>query len=267
MLFLHGFSDHCHAYYDFFPALAAKGIQTVSFDQRGWGKSSPTKSLWGKTGTTKDIMADLDSLLEPLFETGKPVFLMGHSAGGGLALVYGHVGTYRDKLAGILTEAPFISLARASAPLPGVETAGRLLAKFLPDFKMLNKLDRTFVSRDPEVCEAFEKDELCHDTGTLLGLKEMLERGRFLSVSNGEGWPKNLPLINLHGTGDKITNHVSTREFSERVKAAGLLVEYVELDGWYHKMHVDTKENRPVFAQLTSDWILDKAVKPTSSKL
>ena len=34
LVFIHGFSDHINTYGNFFPTLAAKGIEVYSFDQR-----------------------------------------------------------------------------------------------------------------------------------------------------------------------------------------------------------------------------------------
>ena len=34
-LLLHGYSEHCNAYFGFPPAMAAAGIELFSFDQRG----------------------------------------------------------------------------------------------------------------------------------------------------------------------------------------------------------------------------------------
>lgn len=34
LVFIHGFSDHIDTYGDFFPMLAAKGIEVYGFDQR-----------------------------------------------------------------------------------------------------------------------------------------------------------------------------------------------------------------------------------------
>ncbi|EQL01004.1 Alpha/beta hydrolase [Ophiocordyceps sinensis CO18] len=39
LVFVHGFSEHINRYNDFFPALAAQGIQVFAWDQRGWGRS------------------------------------------------------------------------------------------------------------------------------------------------------------------------------------------------------------------------------------
>lgn len=50
VLFLHGFSDHCNAYYGFPAALAAAGIEFFSFDQRGAPLPLPQHDCRPSTG-------------------------------------------------------------------------------------------------------------------------------------------------------------------------------------------------------------------------
>ena len=90
------------------------------------------------------------------------------------------------------------------------------------------------MSRDKEVCRKFEEDELCHDTGTLLGISEMLGRGKLLLREEGYGrWRKETPLLVVHGTGDKVTDWEASKRFVDLVKAEDKA--FVTYEGWYHK--------------------------------
>ncbi|RPA86607.1 alpha/beta-hydrolase [Ascobolus immersus RN42] len=261
VLFLHGFSDHSNAYYDFFPSLSSSHLQILSFDQRGWGKSipSPKHSHRGRTGTTEAIFSDIDFLLQPLLDTGLPVFLIGHSMGGGLALCYGHYGSLRSKLSGIVVFSPLIEVHPDAKPPPKfIISLLKQVAKLLPHVTMEQKLSHTLMSRDESVCNAFKDDELCHDTGTLQGLAHMLDRGDFLVRNAGKGWDAKVPVLVLHGTGDRVTDWRASRRFSEqlRERVEGVVVEFRDLEGWFHKMHAEPGEDRARFAELVSGWIL-----------
>ncbi|KAF3903781.1 hypothetical protein ABW20_dc0109222 [Dactylellina cionopaga] len=263
ILFLHGFSDHCGAYYDLFPDLANRGINIFAFDQRGWGKSSPEKKQWGLTGGTSAILSDLDEIITARLThcesqaTQPPLFLLGHSAGGALTLTYAYSGALRSKLAGFAAFSPFISLSPAEKPNPVVVMIGKLASHVMPNFQMLNKLDPNNVSRDPAVCKAFAEDKLCHDTGTLAGLAGMLERGaRLLTPEFVKKFDKKKPVLLLHGTGDKVTYFNASKEFFGMLDVEDK--EFKEYDGWYHKLHADLPENRAEFSGNVADWILKK---------
>ncbi|KAF3937168.1 hypothetical protein ABW19_dt0201043 [Dactylella cylindrospora] len=263
IVFLHGFSDHCNAYYDLFPDLAARGINVFSFDQRGWGRSSLDKKQWGMTGPSATVFGDLDEIITSRLSfcesqpTQPPLFLCGHSAGGCLTLTYAYSGSLRSKLAGYVAFSPFVRLAPAEQPNSAVLFVGKLAAKLLPNFQMLNQLDPGSVSRDPAVIKAFADDKLCHDTGTLIGISEMLERGtKLLQKETVKKFDKKKPILILHGSGDKITDFNGSKEFFGMLELDDQ--EFKEFDGWYHKLHADLPENRPIFSGYIADWILKR---------
>ncbi|EGX47728.1 hypothetical protein AOL_s00083g236 [Orbilia oligospora ATCC 24927] len=263
VVFLHGFSDHCGAYYDLFPDLATQGINIYAFDQRGWGKSSLEKKHWGLTGGTADVLADLDEIITARLAwsesqpTRPPVFLVGHSAGGALTLTYAYSGSLRSTLAGFAAFSPFIALSPAEKPNSIVLMVGRLASRVMPNFQMLNKLDPNNVSRDPAVCKTFAEDKLCHDTGTLAGLSGMLERGaRLLEAEYVKKFDKKKPVIVLHGNADKVTDFNASKQFFALLEAEDK--EFKEYDGWYHKLHADLPENRKEFSGNIADWLLKR---------
>lgn len=86
LVFVHGFSDHIGRYYDFFPSLARAGIAVFAFDQRGWGRSVRKPAEKGLTGPTAQVHSEMAAFIEsvvPAEPAGAPLFVMGHSMGGG----------------------------------------------------------------------------------------------------------------------------------------------------------------------------------------
>ncbi|RPB27725.1 alpha/beta-hydrolase [Terfezia boudieri ATCC MYA-4762] len=260
--FLHGFSDHCNAYYSFFPNLAARGIEVFSFDQRGWGRTCATKAQRGLTGPNSQILQDIDELLIPRLTLAEsqnvPTFLMGHSNGGGIALWYAIYGTHRDRFAGVVAQSPLIALHPHIKPWFTTVAAGKIAAKFFPNQQLLNKLDPKVMSRDKEVCRNFDEDELCHDTGTLTQLADMLGRGK--SLQKEEVYAKynpDIPLLVAHGSGDMCTSYDASKEFVEKANIKDKT--FKSYDGWYHKLHAEPGNDRLQFANDIADWILQRA--------
>jgi len=183
---------------------------------------------------------------------------MGHSNGGNIALWYAIYGTHRDRLAGVVLGSPLLSLHPHVRPWGATVAAGKLAAKLFPNQQMVNKLDPKTMSRDKEVCRKFDEDELCHDTGTLLGISEMLGRGKTLQKPECYGlYNESLPLCIAHGTGDMVTHYQSSKEFVENVNAKDKT--FLPYDGWYHKLHAELGDDRIKYANDIADWILERA--------
>ncbi|KAH8155722.1 uncharacterized protein LAJ45_00732 [Morchella importuna] len=267
IFFLHGFSDHCNAYYTFPSFMASRGIELFSFDQRGWGRTSPLNSQYGHSGGTSQILADIDDLLSSRLaeRPNIPCFLVGHSMGGGIALTYALQGSHKDKLAGTIVWSPMLELA--DKPLALAVYAGKFGARIMPNKQMVQKLPAEYMSRDKSVCDDFANDPLCHDTGTLIGISDMLTRGENLMKANfSAGFTPDKPILVLHGSGDKVTSHDASKKFTEdllKIKDK----TFSSYDGWYHKMHAEPGEDRITFATNVSDWILARATPGATSKL
>jgi acylglycerol lipase len=259
-VFIHGFSDHCkraqhlnarkscvsnfhqgNAYGDFFPALAAKGIEVRSFDQRGWGRSVHNPAERGATGPTTLVLADISAFIKTCVPSAVPLFLMGHSMGGAEVLVWARDGPggLRRHIRGYLLEAPFVAFHEATKPSQFTVVLGRFIGRFLPRRQMVFKLDEKLLSRDEATQKAWVEDSLCHDTGTLEGLAGNLDRafdldaGKILLPKDaGEGGKTRIWLS--HGTKDGVCDYHGTERVYGRLDEADDK-ELKLYDGWFHK--------------------------------
>ncbi|THX61867.1 alpha/beta-hydrolase [Aureobasidium pullulans] len=263
MLFVHGFSDHCNNYPVFFEHLASQGIDVYAFDQRGWGRSVTKKHDRGLTGPTTRVLADITSMLHTLLPTPIPLFIMGHSMGGAEILHYASTGPSEilSQIRGFISSAPLIALHPSTRPFRATVLAGRLAGRVLPKFQLVQKLEPKWLSRDPEQNKLWEQDELCHDTGTLEGLAGMLDRGIQLESfkvmprdSAGEGGK--IRLLALHGTGDHVNDFAATKAYVEKSELSDK--ELRTYDGWYHNMHAEPGDDKLMFANHVSEWILSR---------
>ncbi|THW61099.1 alpha/beta-hydrolase [Aureobasidium pullulans] len=263
MLFVHGFSDHCNNYPVFFEHLANQGFDVYAFDQRGWGRSVTKKHDRGLTGPTTRVLADITSMLHTLLPTPIPLFIMGHSMGGAEILHYASTGPSEilSQIRGFISSAPLIALHPSTRPFRATVLAGRLAGRVLPKFQLVQKLEPKWLSRDPEQNKLWEQDELCHDTGTLEGLAGMLDRGIQLESfkvmprdSAGEGGK--IRLLALHGTGDHVNDFAATKAYVEKSELSDK--ELRTYDGWYHNMHAEPGDDKLMFANHVSEWILSR---------
>lgn len=160
-----------------------------------------------------------------------------------MALTYAYSGAHRARLAGMVVWSPFLHLAPESRPSIVVAAAGKLLAKVAPGRQMLSVLDEGYMSRDPDVCKEFKEDPLCHDTGTLQGLAGMLERGALLMRKDVKArFAKNMKVLVLHGTADKVTDCAASRKFVEELEVEDK--EFRAYEGYYHKSKFRSRVSR-----------------------
>jgi len=84
ILALHGFNDYSNAFAEPGAWLAARGIATYAYDQRGFGESQHS-GLWaGSEALARDALTALDLLAARYPDT--PLFLLGESMGGAVAI-------------------------------------------------------------------------------------------------------------------------------------------------------------------------------------
>ena len=265
LVFLHGFSDHCNWYPELFPALAHHGIKVYSFDQRGWGRSVHESKQRGSTGPNEQVMMDITTFIKSLPESERevPMFLMGHSNGGGMAMYYAATGP-RDvvgSIRGFLLESPLIAMPPSARPWKSTVVLGKLASKILPHQPLLRKLDPNTMSRDPEVCKAWSDDPLNHDTATLEALAAILDRTGALNegravVKEGLGEGGKTRLWIGHGTVDGACDFEACRKWYKDLNLDDK--EFRAYEGWYHKLHSEPGEDKVTFASDVANWVLDR---------
>ncbi|KAL6151074.1 hypothetical protein ACJQWK_10768 [Exserohilum turcicum] len=263
LVFIHGFSDHVHTYGDFFPALAARGIEVYTFDQRGWGRSVSKPSERGDTGPTAQVLDDMTSFLQAVIAMASPapLFLMGHSMGGGQTLCYAAQGPaeVRKHIRGYLLESPFVDFDPKSKPSAVTVFLGRLAGKLAGKRQLTNKLNAALLSRDAEACKRLEQDPLCHDTGTLEGLAGMLDRTNALAsgkivIPEGAGEGGVTRIWIAHGDKDGITSYAASRRLFDALPVQDK--EFRSYAGYYHRLHDEPSPDKETFCDDVVKWIL-----------
>lgn len=158
---------------------------------------------------------------------------MGASMGGAIALHYClytlRASTIRNRppFAGLLLSAPFVALANDSAPHWFTLKAGRMASKLLPSKQLAQKMDPSFMSRDPAVCKEWADDPLCHDTGTLAGMSGMMQRASDLMALSQGSYVRNLtnelpcPVWVAHGGADRVTSVKATQRLFDVLSVMG----------------------------------------------
>ncbi len=239
---VHGQGEHIGRYMHLAAWYNRQGIAVVGMDLQGYGRSE------GSRGHTRDLVALLDDIDLLLAETRRrypqtPLFLYGHSMGGNLTLNY--VARRQPALRGLIATSPWIRLGFEAPALKVL--AGRMLRRFMPTLTLPTGLTARFISQDPAVVKAYQTDPLVHSKISASAGMVLLESAGWLNQYSGE-FP--VPLLLLHGTGDKIISAPATKEFFGRVTGD---VTHHEWPGLYHELH-NEREQEEVFAY-TLQWM------------
>lgn len=258
---MHGFSDHVGRYYGFFPHLASRGIAVYAFDQRGWGKSVARPSDRGHSGPTAQVLSDIAAFIRgsavPAEPAAAPLFVMGHSMGGGEVLALASTPQYEEsvvsRVRGWVLESPFIDFPPAARPGALKVMAGRLAGRVLPRMKLANPIPPEDLTRDPAVVQSLRDDDLCHDTGTLEGLAALLDRTAELAGGRYVLSPGVRSLWLGHGDMDKATCFDASKAWFERQGQVPDR-EFKAYEGAFHQLHADI--GREEFYADVERWIL-----------
>ncbi|EJC99171.1 lysophospholipase [Fomitiporia mediterranea MF3/22] len=254
LVFLHGFIEHIGRYTHVFPQWQARGINVFTFDQRGFGLTAEdtehksSDSSYAKTSGADQLEDTEWAVTEAKARFGEelPVYVMGHSMGGGTVLEFAT--RTKHKLAGIIASAPLI-LQTSAAPKIARWVGGKV-SLIAPYATIPAQVKAEELCKDQKVCEAYLQDPLVKQKGTLRGVSDMLNRGEELLKMNYESWPEDLPLLIIHGTGDKVTSYRASQRFHDAVRAKDKTI-LLYPDG-YHELH-----NEP---DGVSDKVIDECI-------
>ncbi|HET9258249.1 MAG TPA: alpha/beta hydrolase, partial [Pseudonocardiaceae bacterium] len=224
---VHGLHEHSARYAHVGTRLAGAGFAAYAADHRGHGRSDGQRANIERMAL---IQADLRSFVR--FAAGRhhdlPVFMVGHSLGGLIALRY-TIDHGADTLAGLVVSGPAV-IATAGSAL--ARKLGGALSALVPNLGVAALGADQKISRDPEVVRAYREDPLVYQgkikarTGAeILAAMESLP----------QALPRlTVPLLVLHGTEDQICSLTGSAMVLERVSSPDKTLR--QYPGLYHEV-------------------------------
>ena len=179
MLALHGFNDSRDAWELAGPALAARGIAVLAPDQRGFG-AAPGRGQWPGTDTLVDDAAQM-ARLAAAAEPGLPLYVMGESMGGAVALCLAARPDH-PAIAGFVLLAPAVWSSTQMSPLL---TASLWAAStFTPDWRLTGREVSLHVVASDNLAALYR---LSYDPLTLVGSRTTALRGLVQLMTRAAG--------------------------------------------------------------------------------
>jgi alpha-beta hydrolase superfamily lysophospholipase len=223
----HGLNAHSGLYEWAAQQFTANGLAVYALDHRGRGRSEGERFFVKRFADwTQDLATFID--IVKTREPGLPVFLLGHSAGGVIACVYAL--QHQDEIAGLICED-----FAYQVPAPDVALAIVKGISHVAPHAHVFKLKNEDFSRDPDVVAAMNADPLiANESQPSETMAELARADEMLGKSFRQ---ITLPLLILHGTGDKVTKPSGSKEFYERAGSSDKTLKLYE--GHFHDLLAD----------------------------
>ncbi|MEJ2276279.1 MAG: lysophospholipase [Candidatus Lokiarchaeota archaeon] len=226
---LHGWATHSDRLKNVADYFTEKGYGIYSFDLRGH---------WRNTGEIPGHIESLDNIQKDvvLFRdlikkeyTDKQIFIMGHSFGGLISLIYAiqHPG-----IPGVLVSSPMLGL---SLDLSVTQKVGKIFAgpfaKINPTKVIDMKIQQNLLTSDLRILREHIADKHKLEQITAKTYSEMKDAMKW-AIDNAS--KLTCPLFIMQAGMEKVVDKIKTKEFFERVK--GRDKSYKEYDGFLHEL-------------------------------
>lgn len=254
ILALHGFNDYSNAFAGPGAAWAERGIATFAYDQRGFG-AAPGRGRWVGAQRLADDAATAVALLHRRYP-GVPVYLLGESMGGGVAILAasGRSGAPVPAVDGVILVAPAV-WGRQTMNL--FERIGLWFADLMPAMKLSPDLVpiRIRPSDNIAMLRAYSADPLViKDTraDSVTGLVDLM------SAALAAGPWFDAPALLLYGERDEIVPRAPMAQFVDSLPARAQLRQRVALyPQGYHMLLRDL--DAALLIGDVATWIGDRA--------
>jgi acylglycerol lipase len=225
----HGYAEHSGRYEALAKTLVGRGYAVYALDHRGHGRSEGERA---DVAVFRAYVDDLVRFIERVREKHPrpPRFLLGHSMGGMIALQL--VLEHPEKVEGVAVSAAFIENA-TRVPWFLARAAG-VVSRLAPKLP-IQHLDTDALARDRGVVEGYRNDPLVYHGKVKARLgAELLQAGPYVL----ERAPSiRVPLLLMHGTGDRIAAVSGTQALFERLGSSDKTLKLY--DGAFHELFND----------------------------
>jgi alpha-beta hydrolase superfamily lysophospholipase len=233
IVLVHGLGEHSSRYGHLAQRFTDAGYAVFALDLRGHGRTPGTRGDLRLPQAISDVGEVLDQATSAY--PGLPVFIYGHSLGALITMTF--TVQRRPAIAGQVASAPALDSELREQKVKS--TMANLLGGIAPAIVIPTGLDPEGVSRDPAVVAAYKADPLVHDKGSVGLAKQTFAAMEAMMTQTT--FP--VPLLIIHGTGDRLTVPSASKAFVDNVVGDVTLIEY---EGMYHEPH-NEPEQQEVF--------------------
>jgi alpha-beta hydrolase superfamily lysophospholipase len=225
IIFVHGLGEHIQRYRYWADLFKKEGMAFAGVDLPGHGNSDGRKGYiksYVQLGEMIDIMLNTCVRTFP----GVPLYIYGHSLGGGVVLNY--ILRNNPKVKGAIVTSPWLRLSFKPAKIK-IIMAG-VMKYLIPGLIQPSGLNISHISRDETVVEKYKNDPLVHGKISVSLFYEAMSAARYSLAHASE---LKIRTLLMHGSDDMICSPEGSREFAAKTDKADLKI----WEGGYHELH------------------------------
>lgn len=225
VILVHGLGEHIRRYSHWAELFKKEGIGFLGVDLPGHGRSPGRRGSIRSYSLTDEM---LDILLKSCNQTfpGCPVYIYGHSLGGGIVLDY--LLRRKPKVRGAIVTSPWLRLS--FEPPKSKIVMASILKHIIPGLIQPSGLNVNHISHDTGVVEKYKNDPLVHGKISVSLFDAAMRAADYSLIHASE---LKTPTLLIHGSDDLITSPGGSREFAGKTG----MVELKIWDGGYHELH------------------------------
>jgi acylglycerol lipase len=241
IIFVHGVGEHIQRYNHWADLFKKVGFGFTGVDLPGHGRSD------GRRGNIKSYSL-LEEMIDILLKTtnrtfpGIPVYIYGHSLGGGVVIDY--LLRRSPKIKGAIVTSPWLKLSFEPSKIKLVMAGG--MNYLLPGLILPSGLNVSHLSNDSSIVEKYENDPLVHDKISISLLNSAMSAAKYSLEHASE---LKVRTLLMHGSDDMICSPEGSREFAAKTDKAELKI----WEGGYHELQNEPFKDE-VFKYII-DWI------------
>jgi len=244
VVMVHGLGEHIQRYMSMADVFKESGIGFIGVDLPGHGRSPGRRGHiknYAVTGEMIDILLNSSRRTFP----GIPLYIYGHSLGGGIVL--GYILKNNPRISGAIVTSPWLRLS--FEPSKSKILLASVVRYILPGLVQPSGLVVEHISHDNEVTERYKADPLIHDRISVSLFQSAMNEAHWVLKHASE---TKLPILMLHGSDDMITSPEGSREFASKNSKTELKI----FEGGYHELH-NEPFRKEVFDYVV-EWIFRK---------
>lgn len=237
VVIVHGAMEHQGRYGWLIEMWRAAGFHVIMGDLPGQGMT--TRSQRGHIESFAEYLTETKSWIQEAYAYQLPVFLLGHSMGGLIAIRL--LQDHDMDIAGVILSSPCLGLAEyPPTPMNALSVGLNWIA---PEMKVSSNLTVELITRNEDVKERALNDSLYVTKVSIRWYRELLKamKSAFTEISN---FP-DVPLLVLQGGDDKIVDKLEVRRWFNQLPISEMM--YKEWHNCYHEIF-NEPEREDIFA-------------------
>jgi lysophospholipase len=255
IVIIHGLAEHCGRYRETGEFFAANGWAVYACDLRSHGLS-PDPPGAGRVHVDRftDFLLDADALVERARMQHKdlPVYILGHSMGGLITILYAM--QKPQNLAGAILSSPALGTHPDFKPPLYLKLMVGILSRLAPRLLVDSNLDAQAVSRDSAVVETYLNDPLVSKKVSTRWYSEIIKSMKAAHM----GAPKlATPMLVMQSGADRLVDPSAPARWVELTPKG--MTESVLWEGLYHEMFNEPGKDK-VRAK-TLEWLAARSAR------